>query len=84
MRYVVLAVAALALGVSVNMCSMIAAHAEDTPTDYRTVMKDCGQKWRASEERKAVEKGKGRDAWNTFRAKCVTESGYVAKRGKRS
>jgi len=50
------------------------------PVDYRTALRACGEQWRASEDRKAVPKGQGMAAWQTFRKDCVAKSGYVSKR----
>jgi hypothetical protein len=47
---------------------------------YQELLKVCGAEWRASEQRKAVTKGEGQKAWNTYRAECVTRHGYVPKR----
>lgn len=44
---------------------------------YRDAVKACGAEWRASDAKKAVAKGEGRKAWSEFRAKCVTDKGYV-------
>lgn len=58
--------------------------AEVTPAkqapSYGAVLATCGAQWKASEARKAVPKGEGRTAWNVFRARCVSESGYQAAR----
>ena len=50
------------------------------PVDYRTALRACGDQWRASDARKAVPKGQGMAAWQTFRRECVAASGYVSKR----
>jgi hypothetical protein len=47
---------------------------------YAEAMKTCGAEWRASEQRKAVKKGEGAAAWNTFRAECTKRVGYTSKR----
>lgn len=44
---------------------------------YSDAVKACGVDWKASPERAKVEKGHGSQAWNDFRAKCVTDKGYV-------
>jgi len=53
--------------------------AQDAKT-YLDAVRECGAKWRESAERKATPKGEGQKAWNTFRATCVKEVGYVTKR----
>jgi hypothetical protein len=58
------------------------ANAQNAPSDYRQVMRDCGTQWKASDERKAVAKGQGAEAWQNFRRDCVKRSGYVAKRSR--
>jgi len=43
---------------------------------YIDAMKACGAKWRASEERKHVEKGQGTVEWNKYRKTCTAEIGW--------
>lgn len=62
-------------------CSAIVAHGQEA-LSYRDAVKACGAEWRASDERKAVQKGEGQKAWNAFRAVCVKRVGYVSKRSK--
>jgi len=59
-----------------------AALAQDAPVDYRTALKACGAEWRASDQRKAVEKGQGMAAWQAFRKDCIARSGFVPKRNR--
>ena len=63
---------------SVIVLAATYAKAESAGT-YRDALKQCGQEWRASDARKSVEKGKGREAWNAFRKDCVTRVGYQRK-----
>ena len=73
MRSIVLATLFSAIVVS---CFAMSAKAEGT---YRDAVKQCGQEWRASDARKSVEKGKGREAWQSFRVECVKRVGYTRK-----
>lgn len=47
---------------------------------YQDAMRTCGAEWRASEARKAVQKGQGNAAWQAFRAECTKRVGYTTKR----
>lgn len=67
----------------ITLAAIVSANAQATDTafvSYRDAVSACGKEWRSSDARKAVEKGKGRDAWNAFRADCVTKQGYVKGR----
>lgn len=85
MRYMIVA-ASLAIAALVNVCAL-KAHAEGNPVTepltYRVVVKACGADWKASDARKSVEKGHGREAWQAFRAECVKAKGYEVKRRPR-
>jgi len=56
---------------------MVASNAMADTVSYRDAVKACGAEWKQSDARKSVAKGEGQKAWNEFRAKCVTEKGYV-------
>lgn len=45
---------------------------------YIEVLRDCGSKWRGRDDKTE----KGGPAWQAFRAMCVKDSGFVAKRSK--
>jgi hypothetical protein len=47
---------------------------------YQDAMRTCGAEWKASEARKAVKKGEGASAWQTFRKECTARVGYESKR----
>jgi len=49
---------------------------------YTDALRECGAKWRASDERKAVKKGEGMAAWQTYRATCTKAVGWESKRGR--
>lgn len=68
---------ALVAAIAIAACA-INAKAESA-ISYRDAVKACGIEWRASDARKNAAKGTGREAWNAYRAACVTRQGYVKK-----
>lgn len=52
----------------------------DPAGTYTDALRTCGAEWRASDQRKQVEKGHGQEAWNKFRAECVARVGYTSKK----
>jgi hypothetical protein len=54
------------------------AHAQDKPfVPYSEALATCSAEWKQSDERAKLAKGQKQDAWQTFRAECVTRQGYV-------
>jgi hypothetical protein len=47
-----------------------------TSPAYSDVIRTCGEEWR----NRADKATKGRDAWNAFRAECVTRKGWQPRR----
>lgn len=57
----------------------ITAHSQETRS-YTDALRVCGAEWKASDARKAVPKGQGRDAWQAFRKECIARTPYQRKR----
>lgn len=61
------------------------ANAQDATTNaapsYTDVIRTCGAEWRGRSDKAT---NTGRDAWNKFRAECVTRKGFVSKRNRAS
>lgn len=82
------AIAACAINARAQEASQVVAVAAsvesstvaEKPT-YIDVLKSCGAKWKAREDKKS-EGNQGSAAWQAFRAMCVKDSGFVAKRSK--
>jgi hypothetical protein len=72
---------ATALGVVVGAFMLLTggmAHAQDKPfVPYSEALATCSAEWKQSDERAKLAKGQKQDAWQTFRAECVTRQGYV-------
>lgn len=74
-------VAAFAL--SLVILSLVSANAQTVtaPSNtYTDALRTCAAEWKASDQRKAVKKGEGMAAWQTYRAECVKRVGYTSKR----
>lgn len=71
---------AIALIVMSLTSGVLAQEASAPFVSYTDALAKCSAEWKASETRKATPKGKGVEAWNTFRRACVVEKGYVKGR----
>lgn len=70
---------ALAISTAIAACAINArAQEASTTKSYIEVLRDCGSKWRGRDDKTE----KGAPAWQAFRAMCVKDSGFVAKRSK--
>lgn len=79
MNYALVSVVAIVLSLSAGMVAT-AQEAPATTNTYTDALRKCGAEWKASNDRKAVAKGHGMEAWQAFRAECVKRVGYTSKR----
>lgn len=73
----------VAFALSLVVLSLVSATAQTaTPqgNTYTDALRTCAAEWKASDQRKAVKKGEGMAAWQTFRAECTKRVGYTSKR----
>lgn len=75
MRHATSYVAAMFVAVSLLFAGTASAETKFVP--YDQALSACSAKWKESDERAKLAKGQKQEAWQRFRAACVTEQGYV-------
>lgn len=75
-------VVAIVTGLIASCAIANRARAEEAKPTYQEVLKECGKLWKGSDERKAQEKGAGREGWQAFLAMCKTDKGFQKKSKK--
>lgn len=76
MRNIMFKAAAVAFVLSGVLCATLAANAAQPTPEGQTRMQACSAEWKAEKAKPDYvkpEKGKGREAWNTFRTACIAK-----------